>query len=251
MSFELIRLQPHQNRESEEEVMVLIKKGSKRVKDGEANITLYRVQVYILDTVKKKADGFQACKFPASPKFDVIADHVERSVEFSLGEMGQLMPVELRGGGLGSLIMSELIKWAKNGVGDYSVTPIKVFAPPDEAEGAIQRNKAFLRKVGFLVGDQGGGGKGSVYGMAKTVSVLKTHTNLQKLERVDLPSWVNEVIALRVPISNQLEAEVANASMYRMELLREKDDSKGKMSFWAGLFLGLAVGIVAAVLLTM
>lgn len=250
MSFDLLRMQPHPNRQSEEEVMVLIKKGSKRAKDSSVDLTQFRIQVYLLDAVKKKADGFQVVNFSASPKFDVVADHAERSVTFTLGEMGALLPVGLRGGGLGSYIMSELVKWAKSSVPDYRVVPIKAFAPPDEGEEAMQRNKAFLAKMGFTLQNSGAGSQVGLFGVTSTVGALKAHANTQKLERVDLPGWLNESTAVRVAMSNQTEEEIANARFFKEELQRQKDSNKGRLSFWAGLFLGLVVGAVAAVLIS-
>lgn len=251
MSFELIRMRPHPNRQSDEEVMVVIKKGSKRVKEADANLTLFRLQLYLLDTVKKKADGFQAVGFSSSPKFDVVANHANRSVEFSLGEMGQLMPLEIRGGGLGSIIMSDLVKWAKSNVPDYSVDPLKVFAAPDEGDEALLRNKTFLGKMGFVLSDKGGGSRVGLYGVAATVGALKVHTNAKKVERVELPGYLNEQASARASMGNQVEAESSNARMYKEELQREKETSKGKLSFWAGLLLGLAGGAAGALLLSL
>ncbi len=250
MSFDLLRMQPHPNRPSEEEVMVLIKKGSKRAKDGSVDMTQFRIQVYILDAVKKKADGFQVVNFSASPKFDVVADHTERSVTFTLGEMGALMPVELRGGGLGSYIMSELIKWAKSSVPDYGVVPVKAFAPPDEGNEAMQRNKTFLAKMGFSLHNSGTGSQIGLFGVASKAGALKVHTNTQKLERVDLPGWLNDLTAVRAAMGNQMEEEIVNARFFKEGLQRQKDSDKGRLSFWAGLFLGLVVGAVASALLS-
>ena len=231
--------------------MVIIKKGNKRVKEADADLTLFRVQLCLLDVVKKKADGYQATSFGISPKFDVIANHANRSVEFTLGEMGQLMPVELRGGGLGSIIMSDLVKWAKASFPDYSVVPLKVFTPPDEDEKAIQRNKTFVSKMGFALHEQSKAGKIGLYGVVATAGALKTHINDQKVERADLPGYLNDQISSQASMGNQMEAESANARMYKDELQREKETSKGKMSFWAGLFLGLATGVAGALLLAL
>ena len=229
---------------------MLIKKGSKRAKDSSVDMTQFRIQIYLLDTVKKKADGFQVVNFSASPKFDVVADHVERSVTFTLGEMGALMPVELRGGGLGSYVMSELVKWAKSSVPDYGVVPVKAFAPPDEGNEAMQRNKAFLAKLGFALKSSEAGSQVGLFGVTSKAGALKVHTNTQKLERVDLPGWLNDLTAVRATMGNQVEEEIGNARFFKEELQRQKDSDKGKLSFWAGLLLGLVVGAVAAALLS-
>lgn len=239
-------MQPHPNRESEDEVMVLIKKETKKAK-GDANMTLFRVQVHLLDIVKKKADGFQVIKFPTKPKFDVLANHEDQTISFTLGELGELLPVELRGGGIGSLIISELIKWATSHVSDYRVKPIKVYPPPDEGGESIQRNKAFLTNVGFQLHEEGGSG---LFGVSDNVKSLKTHANTQKLERVDLPTWLSDVAVVRAGLGNQMEEEITNARFYKEQLQREKDSNKGKLSFWAGLLLGLALATVSCVLIS-
>jgi hypothetical protein len=246
MSFDLLRMQPHPNRQSEEEVMVLIKKGSKRAKDSSVDMTQFRIQIYLLDAVKKKPDGFQVVNFSASPRFDVVADHAERSVTFTLGEMGALLPVELRGGGLGSYIMSELVKWAKSSVPDYGVVPVKVFTPPDERGDTMQRNKTFLAKMGFTLYSSEAGSQVGLFGVTSQVGSLKVHANTQKLERVDLPGWLNDLTAERAAMGNQMEEEIVNARVFKEELQRQKSSDKGRLSFWAGLFLGLVVGAVAA-----
>ncbi len=230
--------------------MVLVKKGSKRAKDGSVDMTQFKIQVYLLDVVKKKADGFQVISFSASPKFDVVADHAERSVTFTLGEMGALLPVELRGGGLGSYIMSELIKWAKSSVPDYGVVPVKAFAPPDEGSEAIQRNKTFLAKMGFALQNSETGSQVGLFGIASKAGALKVHTNTQKLERVDLPGWLNDLTSVRATMGNQMEEDIVNTRFLKEELQRQKDSDKGRLSFWAGLLLGLVVGAVAAALLS-
>lgn len=250
MSFELVRMQPHPNRSSDDEVMVLIKKGSKRAKDDTVDMTLYRVQVHLLDAVKKKADGFEVVKCCSSPKFDVVADHGAKTVEFTLGEMGNLLPLELRGGGLGSLVMSELVKWAKASAPDYGVVPLKVFVPPDEDNAALNRNKTFVAKMGFALQNVSSGSKVGLYGVAAKAGALKAYSNTQKVERVDLVAWFSELASSRAALSNQMEVEISNARLYKDELQRQKDEDKGKLSFWAGLLLGLAVGVVGAVLLS-
>lgn len=250
MSFDLLRMQPHPNRQSEDEVMVLIQKSSKRAKDEKVDMTQFKVQIHLLDVVKKKADGFQVVSFGSNPKFDIVADHVARSVSFTLGEMGALLPPELRGGGLGSYIMSEMIKWAKANVGDYTVTPFKAFAPPDEGNEAMQRNKAFLTKMGFTLQNSGTGNQIGLYGVAPSAGTLKGAANPQKLERVDCSAWLNDLAAVRASMGNQMEEEINNARFFKEELQRQKEVDKGKMSFWAGLLLGLAVGVVTAVLLS-
>lgn len=238
-------MQPHPNRDSEDEVMVLIKKETKKAK-GDANMTLFRVQVYLLDIVKKKADGYQVVKFQTKPKFDVVAHHEEQAVSFTLGELGELLPVELRGGGIGSLIMSELIKWAKSHVGDYAVKPIKVYAPPDEGGESLQRNKSFLKNLGLELQEDGSSG---VFGVAEAVKSLNTHANTQKLERVDMPGWLGDLAVVRAGLGNQMEEEISNARFYKEQLQREKESNKGKLSFWAGLMLGAALATVGCVLI--
>jgi len=250
MSFDLVRMQPHSNRSSEDEVMVLIKKSSKRAKDESVDMTLFRVQLHLVSAVKKAASGMEVVKFSSSPKFDVVADHAAKSVEFTLGEMGNLLPQELRGGGLGSLIMSELIKWVKISVPDYSVVPLKVFLPPDEDDSAMLRNKTFIAKMGFALQNANKGAKLGLYGVAAKAGGLKEHVNTQKVERVDMPGWLEDLASMRAAMGSQVEEEVTKARFYKDELQRQKETDKGRMSFWAGLLLGLIVGAVAAVLLT-
>jgi len=251
MSFDLIRMLPHPNRSNDEEVMVLIKKSNKRAKDDTVDMTLFRMNVYLLDAVKKKSEGFDVVKFGAKPVFDVVANHINQSVGFTLGEMGQLLPPELRGGGLGSLLMTELIKWRNANFPDYTVLPIRVFAPPDEDGGSIHRNKAFLKKMGFSLVENAVPNKAGLYGVVTKAGGLSGHSNTQKVEHVDMADWLNDLTATRMAMGNQLVEEVNNAQRYRTELQRQKENGKGKMSFWAGLMLGISVGVVVALLIPM
>lgn len=56
---------------------------------------------------------------------------------------------ELRGMGLGSLLMLPLIRWAKNRPGDAPVVPINLKGQDAKTEGERDRRNMFYKKLGF------------------------------------------------------------------------------------------------------
>lgn len=248
MAQELFRLIPNDHRGSDEDMYVVLKKSVEASKEDDVDLLRLRYEVIPLNYIRKEGESKSIVSFTQRATLDAIIDKKEGSVEFSINESNAALPDELQGGGIGSYILSEMIRWAQKVSAELSVVPIRISTPENAGSGREAKLKGFFAQLGFSVINKPGKG---VFAAAHSVAHLKTHVNSQKVERVNLVTWGNEWQDSSVKLSNQLKEESLSLNFYKEQANSLKDEKSGKQPFWGGLLVGFVAGLIVGVVVTL
>lgn len=246
MHTQLLRLKPHAHRDGAAEIMAVVSKAVKHVRDDAVELGTMRIQIHFLNTPIKSSEIYTIHTISAQPTFDVVVDHRNKTIDFDVGDRKVAIPEALQGGGLGSFILSEMIEWVQQVDDSYQVEAIRVGSPESVGSGREQKLKAFFSRFGFSIVERSGQGVLAVIDGPRS---LKPCINGEKIESVALVRWGNELVAEKVKLSNQLAEE-----SHKVRLLKEQMDQvrvarSGNGTFWAGLLIGVATGLFIGVLI--
>ena len=248
-SQELFRLKPHEHRiENMERYVVLQKSVSASRPEDKVSLLRLRFQVTPLNIQQKVADRQKVLPMSSRTRLDAIIDHQDGTVEFLLNEPDAALPEELRGAGVGSYILSTMIRWAQGVSGELRVVPLKISTPETSGTGREERLKRFFGQLGFqLVAERGKG----LFAVADTVGKLGSHVNSQKVESVSLVSWGNEWLDQQVNLANQLREESQNHNLCREQLVQLKHQKTARLPFFSGALAGSVVGLIVGLLISL
>lgn len=247
MSQELLRLLPNEHRSLDDDLYVVLQRSvnASKPKDGVSLVRL-RYDIIPLNYVIKAGDKQKVVPFAASTTFDAIVDKDNRTIEFSINEAKAALPDELQGSGVGSYVLSEMIRWGQAIASDLQVVPILISTPENQGSGREAKLKAFFSQLGFVIVNKPGKG---IYAAAEAVGNLKTHVNFKKIEQVSLVSWGNEWLDKNLALANQLKDEIQNNNIYRDQIDSLRAQQTRKQPFWAGVLVGLVAGLVVGFLI--
>ncbi|MCG8669180.1 MAG: hypothetical protein MI867_07175 [Pseudomonadales bacterium] len=247
MTQELFRLIPNDHRTIGEDLHVVLKRTVVVSKpEDEVDLIRLRYEVMPLNYALKEGESQTVVSFQQRATLDAILDQTESTIDFSVNEADASLPEELRGGGVGSYILSEMIRWGQQQSPQLSVTPIRISTPENTGSGREAKLKAFFSQLGFLVVDKPGKG---VFAAAQSIAHLKPYVNSQKIERVNLVSWGNEWLDNSVNLANQLREESRSVGIYKEQASSLKNKESSKVPFWAGVLCGGVFGLIVGLLI--
>lgn len=249
MSQELFRLNPHEHRRDNMERYVVLQKSVSASKP-EDKVALLRMRFEVLPLNIQQKIGDQQKVLPMScrTRMDAIIDRSEGSVEFLLNEPDAALPEELRGAGIGSYILSEMIRWAQMVSGDLRVVPVKISTPQTAGTGQEQRYGVFFRQFGFQLANQAGKG---VFALSDSVAGLRAHVNTRKIERVSLATWGNEWLDKTVGLANQLREESLSHQLCREQIIQLQHHRAAPLPYFSGALIGTVVGLIVGMLISL
>lgn len=246
MHTQLIRLKPHLHRDGDAEVMAVVSKVVKRVRDEAVDLGTMRIQIHFLNTPVRSSEFYSMHTISAQPIFDVVVDHRNKTVDFDVGDRTTAIPETLQGGGLGSYILSQMIEWVQQVGASYQVQSIRIGSPETAGSGREQKLKAFFSRFGFSIIERSGQG---VFAVTEGPKSLKACINSEKVETVALVQWGNDWVAGKVKLSNQLVEEGKKVRLLKEQIDQVRVARSSNGAFWAGLLIGVAMGLFMGVLL--
>ena len=249
MSQELLQLNPHEHR-VEGSVRHVVIQRSISVSKPENGVALQRLRFEIssLNVQLKEGESQKVIPVAGRTIIDSIIDAKENSVEFLLNDADAALPEDLQGAGIGSYIMSEMIRWAQGVSPELQVKSIRLSSSEIDSSGREERLGAFFRQLGFQFVRQPGKG---LYAVADTVGKLKAHVNAQKIERLNLLTWSNEWLERTVGLANQLRDESRNNLLYQEQIALLKRQKSSSLPFFAGGLAGLVLGLIVGLLIAL
>ncbi len=131
----------------------------------------------------------------------MLVNHRSNSIEFGPTQ-GLFLDKNLRNRGIGTFAFNELIVWLRENFQEYSITPFDFVTGDNMEDDEREIRNKFLENFGFTLGftditQRNGTMK------AKKPSLLKSYTNNEKLEEVDIEKFFFNLLNER----NKLEKE--------------------------------------------
>lgn len=136
-------------------------------------------------------------------KIYALVNHRSNSIEFGPNQ-GFSLDDNLRGKGIGTFAMNELIVWLRNNFQEYSINPFEFITPENADEEDKERRNKFLENFGFLLGFTDVTQRNGTM-KAKKPSLIKTYVNGEKLEELDIEKYFFGLINER----NRLEKDLS------------------------------------------
>ncbi len=137
---------------------------------------------------------FETCDFGVKELYDgrsmwsVYADLYSKQIKF--GKHGSFrIPDELRGRGLGSYILSDLVQWVKQYHPTFSIQQLHIKGFEDKQPSDWQRRESLYEGVGFRLEISNSDGRSGV-AIAEDSSVLHENRNPNKVESINLRKFM-------------------------------------------------------------
>ena len=249
MSQELFRLIPHEHRtDNADRYVVLQRSVSASKPEDKVSLVRLRFEVHPLNIQQKIGDQQKVLPMSSRTRIDAIIDRGESTVEFLMNEPEAALPEEFRGAGMGSYILSDMIRWAQGVSRELRVVPIRISTPEIAGTGREQRLGTFFRQLGFQLANQAGKG---VFAVADSVASLQPHVNTHKIERVSLTTWGNEWLDKTTGLANQLREESQSHQLCREQLIQLKHQKAAPLPYFSGVLIGTVVGLIVGLLISL
>lgn len=143
-------------------------------------------------------------------KFSATVNHRTNSVDFGPIQ-GIYVEENLRGRGIASFSLNELISWLKSNFEEYTINPFEFISPDNATQEDIEGRNKFLENFGFTLGFTDVTQRSGTM-KAKKVSILKEHYNSEKVEELDIEQFVFGLINDKANLErsyNELKVEYA------------------------------------------
>ena len=238
MTWDLVCLKPNPHRAGDDAFYVLIKKASHRQKGK--SVVHFSVSVAPLPFVAT-GETTRLTHMEEST-FRAIVDLEAQSIVFDIAKADSALPSLLRGGGLGSLAISELIIWAKRNYPTFTVALSKVSGALLNYPNAVTISEKCLLNFGFAVGKSGSG----LQFKGETVEALRPHVNKNKVEAVPPAQLYKSLIQDQVHNASLLLEANQELSAARERLYQSQQATTPAAPFVAGLLAGLVAGAALA-----
>lgn len=245
MTWELICLKPNPQREGDDEVYVFVQKSARRSTKQGINAIQYSVKLSPLPLQSNNGER-KALVHMEDAVFHVVADLDAQALLFDIGKADSALPSLLRGGGAGSLVISELIIWAQKNYPQLPVALNKISPALLNYPNAKAISTKCLQNFGFSVGKASGGG---LQFKGETAEKLSIHINKSKVEAATPPDFCARLIQDNVSISKQLlELNQDNSAL--KEMLHQTSEAKPSSTpFFSGALAGLVAGAALAAII--
>lgn len=245
MTWELISLKSHPHRAAGEDVMALLRKSVRRSEREGVNAVQYVVDVCPLPVVVKQGQERQLVSVEQA-HFRVTADLTQRLVMFDIGSADAALPTMLRGGGLGSLAVSELVNWCKSQYPDFTVVTGRISSALLNYPNAEANAVKCLKNLGFAVARAASGG---LQFEAASVAQLKPHINTAKVEIANPIPWGTGLVQDNIKLAGQLFEQSQDMAALKEQLHQVAQTRQSSMPFFAGLIAGGVAGTAIAAFL--
>lgn len=174
---------------------------------------------------------FRTCDFGVKELYDsramwsVYADLYAKQIKF--GKHGSFqIPHELRGRGLGSYILSDLVQWVKQYHPTLSIQPLHVKGFDDKQPTDWQRRESLYEGVGFRL-EISKSERRSGVAIAEDSSVLHENRNPNKVESINLQEF-REILEE----NSKLHKHKSNLEQALSSSQQEYDSLKTKLFIW-------------------
>lgn len=238
MSWDLICLKPHPHRESEDDIYAFMHKSSRRSSKPGINAVQFSVKIAPLPFIASNGTGKNLVRTEEAI-FHVIADMDSQTLLFDIGKADSALPAIFRGGGVGSLAISELIIWAKQNHPQFNVALNKINPVLLNYPNAELISTRTLQNMGFSVGKTSNGGlqfKGS------TAEKLNIHINKNKIEAALPTEFCSGLLHDKYNMSKQLLEVNQDYSALKETLNQSKEAKRSSVPFFAGILTGVVAG---------
>lgn len=163
--------------------------------------------------------------YDARAMWSVYADLYSKEIKFAKYGSFQI-PRELRGRGLGSYILSDLVQWVKQYHPTLSIQPLHVKGFDDKQSTDWQRRESLYKGVGFRLEISEGEGRSGV-AIAEDSSVLYENRNPNKVESINLQEFI-EILEE----NGKLRKHKSNLEQKLSSFQQEYDSLKTKIFIW-------------------
>lgn len=242
MSWDLICLKAHEHRQDGDETYACLYKNLSRIEKGNLNALQYNVRVVPLPLVASSGDKKQLINMEEA-LFKAIADLNEKKVMFDIGGADAALPTLLRGGGVGSLAISELIIWAKKhypefGVISGHISPALLNYPNSEVTAVH-----CLKNLGFSVARSH---KGGLQFLAENVAQLTSHVNNNKVESATPGLWFSNLMQDNLNIARQMKIQSEEITNLKEQIYQTTSQKNSAAPWISGLLMGVVAGSALA-----
>ena len=245
MSWDLICLKPHEHRAKGEETYACLYKSLGRIDKDGVRALQFVVRVAPLPMPAGSGDKKRLVTMEEA-LFKAVADLNEGKVMFDIGGAEAALPSLLRGGGLGSLAVSELIQWAQQQFGDFGVVTGRVSTTILNYPNGETIAVACLKKLGFSVGKSP---KGGLQFGAEKVAQLHTHINTGKVETATPALWFNNIMQDNLNMGRQVKALTEEVSLLKEQLHHSSAEKRSAVPLASGLLMGVVAGAALAAMI--
>ena len=245
MTWELISLKAHPHRTAGEDAMALLRKSVRRSDRDGVSAVQFSVDICPMPVTVKNGNEKQLVP-QEQAHFRVTADLAKRMVMFDIGSADAALPSILRGGGLGSLAISELVNWAKAQYPDFAVVTGRISAAMLNYPNAEANAVKCLKNFGFAVARASVGG---IQFEAAAVGQLKSHVNTAKVEISDPIRWASGLTQDNIKLGQQLVEQSKDIAAVKEQLHQVAQTKQSPMPFLGGLLAGCVAGTAIAAFL--
>ncbi len=244
MSWELICLKPHEHRSEGEEAYACIYKSLNRIEKEGINALQFAVRVVPLPLVAGNGEEKRLINMEES-LFKAVADLNEGKILFDIAGADAALPSVLRGGGLGSLAVSELIQWAHR-YSEYGVISGRVSAAMLNYPNGEAIATDCLKKLGFTVGKSP---KGGLQFSAARAGQLTTHLNTNKVETATPALWFGNIMQDHLNLGRQVKSLNDEIALLKEQLHHSSEQKQSTIPLASGLLMGVVAGAALASML--
>ncbi|WP_290579960.1 hypothetical protein [Ketobacter sp.] len=245
MSWDLICLKPHSHRADGDETYACIYKSLNRIEKDGVRALQYLVRVVPLPLVAGRG-GDQRLINMEEALFKVVVDLNEGKVLFDIGGAEAALPSLLRGGGLGSLAVSELIQWAQAQFGDFTVVSGRISSALLNYPNGEAIAVSCLKQLGFAVGKSPRGGL--QFG-AERVAQLSPHVNRNKVETATPALWFSNLSQDNLNMARQVQTLNEEITLLKEQLYQSSAQKRSALPLASGLLMGVVAGAALASML--
>ena len=120
-------------------------------------------------------------------KITATVNHRANSIEFGPPQ-GMLLDSNLRGKGIGTFALNEIVTWLRQRYQDYSISSFEFMSGENADEADKERRNKFLENFGFSLGFTDSTQRTGT-AKAKKPSLLRPYINSDKLEELDIEKY--------------------------------------------------------------
>lgn len=209
-------------------------------------ITPCPIITYVELPTQRIEKNFFIRDFSGNGKFNVEVDLCEKSVQFAKNIQGfMISPIELRNRGLGTYMLSELIRWAQSHFPEYKVMPLLLGPADAQTEETKNLRNEFYRKFGFKLRFRQEDIVGQSH--ADRLADLKipeiNGDKIRVIDIIDIKEFVNSIIEENINLYNEV-ADLKNRNKGQAEIIDELRKLRDNLLLSRLIVIIIAVGII-------